>query len=443
MFITKKHLSRRTMLKGAGVSLALPFLDAMIPAATALANISRALRVGFFYIPHGAVQGDTAFGAAGDWWTPSGSGSKFRLNEITEPLEPFKKYVSSVGNLVNAAAPSSAGPGPAGHTTRPGTWLSCTRPVEVTLDQIIAARFKGETPIPSLQLASETTVQQAAGNGVSTAATLSFRNAASPLPVEYNPGKIFEQLFGDAEVGQLEERTSLLDLIQDQTRELKGKLGKADKAVLDKHLESVRNVERRVQMDRKAQALIEKRLSAIMVPEKPRGVLDDFDAQVKLIFDLIALAYQTDMTRVVSYMMAAEGTNRTYDHAGVPESFHPLSHHADDLQRIEKLVKIQKWHMSAFAQFLHTLSETPDGDGTLLDHSIFLYGSNMSNSSRHTNWPLPTLLVGKGNGKLKQGGRHIAPRERTPLANVHLTLLNKVGIEQKTFADSTGKISEL
>jgi hypothetical protein len=235
MFITRKHLSRRTVLKGAGVSLALPFLDAMVPAVTALAKISRALRVGFFYIPHGAIQGDTALGPAGDRWTPSGSGSKFRLNEITQPLEPFKKCVASVGNLVNVA-------GAGIHTVRPGTWLNCTRPpVGTTLDQIIAARFKRETPIPSLQLASETTVQQAAGNGVSTAATVSFENATSPLPVEYNPGKIFERLFGDVEVGQLAERTSLLDLIQDQTRSLKGKLGKADKAVLDKHLESVRN----------------------------------------------------------------------------------------------------------------------------------------------------------------------------------------------------------
>ncbi|HET9942074.1 MAG TPA: DUF1552 domain-containing protein [Terriglobia bacterium] len=442
MFITKKHLSRRTVLKAAGFSLALPFLDAMVPAATALAKTSRALRVGFFYIPHGAIQGDTAFGAAGDRWTPSGSGNKFRLNEITQPLEPFKKYVSSVGNVVNAATPASTGPGPAGHTTRPATWLSCTRPVEATLDQIIAARFAGETPISSLQVASETTVQQGAGNGVSTAATLSFQNASSPLPVEYNPGKIFDQLFGDVEVGQLEERTSLLDLIQDQTKTLKGKLGKADKAVLDKHLESVRDVERRVQKDSKEQALVEKRLSDIMVSGRPRGILD-FDLQVKLMFDLIALAYQTDMTRVVTYMMAAEATNRTYNHIGVRESFHPLSHHADDPQKIEKLVAIQKWHMAAFAQFLHTLSETPDGDGTLLDHSIFLYGSNMSNSHKHSNWPIPTVIVGKGNGKIRMGGRHIVPRERISLANVHLTLLNKIGIEQKVFADSTGTISEL
>jgi hypothetical protein len=442
MFITKKHLSRRTVLKAAGVSLALPFLDAMVPAATALAKTSRALRVGFFYLPHGAVQGDTVFGAAGDRWTPSGSGSKFRLNEITQPLEPFKKYVSSVGNLVNAAVPAGSGPGPAGHTTRPAAWLSCTRPVGTTLDQIIAARFKGETPISSLHVSSETTSQQAAGNGVSTAATLSFQNATSPLPVEYVPGKIFDQLFGDVEVGQLAEQASLLDLIQDQTKTLKGKLGKADKAVLDQHLESVRNVERRVQMDKKSQALIEKRLSDIMVPDRPRGVLD-FDAQVKLIFDLIALAYQTDMTRVVTFMMAGEATNRTYNHIGVPDSFHPLSHHADDPQRIAKLVTIQKWHMTAFAQFLHTLSETPDGDGTLLDHSIFLYGSNMSNSDKHNNWPIPTVIVGRGNGKIKLGGRHIVPRERMPLANVHLTLLNKIGIEQKTFADSTGTISEL
>jgi hypothetical protein len=269
--------------------------------------------------------------------------------------------------------------------------------------------------------------------------------------MEYNPRKIFLQLFGDVEEGetphqvlaQLDERKSLLDLIREQTRELQGKLGKADKAVLEKHLESVRTLERQTKKEKQDRSLIEKRLSGIMAPEMPRGVLDSFEGQVKLVFDLIALAYHADITRVVSFMMAAEGTNQTYNHAGVPESFHPISHHANNPQRLDGLAKIQKWHMTAFAEFLKTLSETPDGDGTLLDHSIFLYGSNMGNSNSHTNWPLPTLIIGKGNGKIKQGGRHITPREQTPLANVHLTLLKKIGIQQKTFADSTGTISEL
>ena len=179
------------------------------------------------------------------------------------------------------------------------------------------------------------------------------------------------------------------------------------------------------------------------IPERPIGVLDDFDKQVDLLFDLIALAYQADLTRVVSYVMVAEGTNQTYNHIGVPDSFHPISHHANELERIDKLVKIQTWHMDRFAAFLKKMADTPDGDGSLLDHSIFLYGSNMGNSDKHSNCPIPTVIVGGGNGKMKQGGQHITLPERTPLANVHLTLLNKFGIEQAKFADSTGMISAL
>jgi hypothetical protein len=445
MFITKKHLPRRAVLKAAGVSLALPFLDAMVPASTALAQTAAVpkLRTGFFYIPHGAIMGNTSHGPSLDKWTPSGSGATFKLSSILASLEPYKKYVTSFGNLQNAATAGSV------HSFTPATWLSATRPdtgaprahMATTLDQVIAKIIGQETPLPSLEVAAETTVQSAAGGG-GYYSTLSFRDAESPLPMEPNPRKVFLQLFGEGDTPQeratINARTnSLLDLILEGTQSLKGTLGNGDRAVLDGYLESVREVERRTQ---KAAA---KDLSAFTIPEAPVGELDSFAEQVKLMFDLVALAYQADLTRVASYIMAAEGTNRTYNHIGIPDSFHPVSHHANDLTRIEKLAKIQTWHLEQFAGFVKKMAETPDGEGSLLDHSMFMYGSNMSNSDRHDNYPEPNIVVGGGNGTLRLGGQHLVLPERTPIANLHLTLLQKVGVERDRFGDSTGTISDL
>ncbi|MEP7308786.1 MAG: DUF1552 domain-containing protein [Acidobacteriota bacterium] len=445
MFITKKHVPRRAVLKAAGVSLALPFLDAMVPAGTALAQTAAVprLRTGFFYIPHGAIMGNTSHGSSLDKWTPSGSGATFKLSPILASLEPYKKYVSSFGNLQNAATAGSV------HSFTPATWLSATRPdtgaprahMATTLDQVIAKIVGQETPLPSLEVAAETTVQSAAGGG-GYYSTLSFRDAESPLPMEPNPRKVFLQLFGEGDTPQeratINIRTSsLLDLILEGAKSLKGKLGNGDRATLDGYLESVREVERRTQ---KAGA---KDLSALTIPEAPVGEQDAFAEQVKLMFDLVALAYQADLTRVASYIMAAEGTNRTYNHIGIPDSFHPVSHHANDLTRIEKLAKIQTWHLEQFAGFVKKMAETPDGQGSLLDHSIFMYGSNMSNSDRHDNYPEPNIVVGGGNGKMRLGGQHIVLPERTPIANLHLTLLQKVGVERDAFGDSTGTIAEV
>jgi hypothetical protein len=445
MFITKKHLSRRTVLKGAGVNLALPFLSAMVPARTALAQTAAApkIRTGFFYLPHGAIMYNTSHGPAMDRWTPSGSGTDFKLSTILASLEPYKKYVTSFGNLENAATAGSV------HTFTPATWLSSTRPttagavatMSATLDQVIAKMIGQDTPLPSLELCSETIAQAAAGGG-GYYTTLSFRDEHSPLPMEYNPRKVFLQLFGEGDTPQeragIQRQTgSILDLIQDRTRKLQGELGGEDRAILDAYLESVREIERRAQ---KAGA---KDLSAFNIPEAPVGELEDFAEQVKLMFDLLALAYQADLTRVATYIMVSEGTNRTYNHIGVPDSFHPVSHHANDIERLNKLVKIQTWHVEKFAEFIKKMAETPDGQGSLLDHSIFMYGSNMSNSDLHNNYPIPNIIVGGGNGKLKLGGQHLALPERTPIANVHLTLLQKVGLERDKFGDSTGRIAEI
>ncbi len=445
MFITKKHLSRRTVLKAAGVRMALPFLEAMVPAGTALAQTAAApkLRTAFFYIPHGAIMYNTSHGPAMDHWTPSGSGASFKLSPILASLEPYKKYVSSFGNLENAATAGSV------HTFTPGTWLSATRPdtggprahMATTLDQVLAKAIGQSTPMPSLELASETTNQVAAGGG-GPYTTLSFRDADSPLPMEYNPRKVFLNLFGEGDTPHertsiSHETSSILDLMLDRTKELQGQLGAGDRVVLDGYLDSVREIERRTQM------AAAKNLGSLKIPDAPVGELEDFSKQVNLMFDLLALAFQADLTRVATYIMVAEGTNRTYNHIQVPDAFHPVSHHANDIERLNKLVKIQTWHVEQFTKFITKMAETPDGEGSLLDHSIFMYGSNMSNSDMHNNYPEPNILVGGGNGKMKLVGQHILLPERTPIANLHLTILQKVGLPHEKFGDSTGVISEV
>ncbi len=441
MFITKKHLSRRTILKGAGVNLALPFLGAMVPASTALAQTAAnpKMRAGFFYIPHGAIMFNTKFGQEWDRWTPSGAGANYKLNEITSPLEPFKDRMTTFGNLENAAAAGSV------HVRNPATWLSATLPqgnnMSTTLDQVMTKFISQDTQFPSMELSSETTVQVAAGNG-GPFTTLSFRDEHTPLPMEYNPRKIFLMLFGEGDspqerVAMARQKNSVLDMILDRVNKLKGDLGSEDTAILDGYLENVREVERRAKMAGNSN------LSKIAIPNAPIGELEDFAAQVKIMYDLLALAYQADLTRVATYVTVAEGTNRSYPFLNVSGGFHPISHHADDLDRIKMLVQIQKWHVQMFADFIKKMAETPDGQGSLLDHSLFMYGSNMSNSNLHSNYPIPNLIVGGGNGKLKQGGQHLILPERTPIANLHLTLLQKVGHEQDHFGDSTGRISEL
>jgi hypothetical protein len=316
--------------------------------------------------------------------------------------------------------------------------------MSTTLDQVMAQHISQDTTLPSLELASETTIQVAAcgGSGCYYSSTLSFRDPNSPLPMEFNPRKVFIQLFGEGDTPEEREAIAnqtfgLLDRINDRTRALQRDLDPGDRVILEGYLETVREIERRIEL------ASQRDLSGIDLPEAPIGELDAFDEQVRLLFDLIALAYQADLTRVASYIMVSEGTNRTYNHIGVPDSFHPVSHHANDLGRIEKLIKIQTWHMERFAEFLGKMAAIPDGDGTLLDNSMFMYGSNMSNSDRHNGHPLPNILVGGGAGAISGGGRHIDLPDPTPIANLHLSLLNKLGVEEDSFGDSTGVIADL
>jgi hypothetical protein len=447
VFLTKKHLSRRTFLRGSGVAMALPFLDAMVPAATALAQTAAApkTRAGFFYLPHGAIMNNTPFGKEVDAWTSTGSGADFKLGHTVAPLDPLKKYVTTFENIENNAAGGSV------HTLNPATWLSCIRPdtqakgasMAITLDQVIARKLGQTTALPSLEVASETTIQVAAcgGAGCYYASTTSYAGPNSPLPMEYNPRKVFIQLMGEGDTAAeraalLAKNTSILDMVSERAKALSNDLGPGDKARLADYLDTVREIERRVNMAGTRD------LHGIKVPDAPVGELEDFDKQVRLMFDLIALAYQADLTRVASYVMVAEGTNRTYNHVGVPDSFHPVSHHSNDRERIRRLTVIQRYHMERFADFLQKLANTKEGDGSVLDHSLFLYGSNMGNSNQHDNYPLPAVLVGGANGA-HVGGKNLTLAARTPLANLHLTILNKLGMKQEKFANSTGLISEV
>ena len=438
MFITKKHLSRRTFLRGAGVAIGLPFLDAMIPAGTALAQTAaKALpRMGFIYFPHGAIM---------DQWTPAKEGADFELSPILKPLAPFKKQLTVVSALDNKPAVS-----PAVHAITPGTWLSCVHPREsqdpymaITVDQLAAKHIGQDTPLPSLEVATE----GGGGNGgacdrnfgCSYAGTISFRTPSTPLPMEYNPRKLFERVFGQGDTPKerkaiAKQYASILDLVAEEASDLQRSLDSQDRAMLSDYLESVREIERRVQK------MEEHDLSKLDLPNVPPGT-PPFDERLNLMFDMVALAYQANLTRIFTMMMAAEASNQTYNHIGIPDAFHPVSHHQNDPKRIATLVKIQTYHTEVFAKFLTKLQKMPDGDGSMLDHSIIVFGSNMCNSNMHNHDPLPTAVV-SGWSKVK-GGQHLRYPDHTPLANLFLTLLDRAGIPAESFGDSTGKFAEV
>ena len=444
-FLTKKHLSRRTFLRGSSVALGLPFLDAMVPAGTAWSQTAAKprTRAGFFYLPHGAIMNNTVYGKEVDTWSSTGKGADYKLGATVSPLEPYKKYVTTFDNLENTAAGGSV------HTLNPATWLSCVRPdtaakgasLATTLDQIIAQRLGQQTALPSLELASETTVQIAAGNGGFYSVTTSYSAPNKPLPMEYNPRKVFIQLMGEGDTAAerdalLRKNSSILDMINDRAKSLSNDLGPGDRRSLSDYLDTVRELERRVTMAGSRD------MTGVSVPDAPVGELEDFDKQLTMMFDLIALAYQADLTRVATFVMAAEGTDRPYPNLKVAGGFHPTSHHANQRERITELQRIQRYHVERFSGFLKKLASSKEGEGSILDHSLFLYGSNMGNSNQHDNYPLPEVLIGGANGK-HVGGKNLVLPERTPLANLHLTILDKLGIQQPSFGNSTGLLSEV
>ncbi len=443
MFITKKHLSRRTVLRGVGASVALPLLDAMVPAATAFAKTAAApkMKMAFIYFPHGAIMLPD-----NDQWTPQGVGREFKLSRILQPLELFQSQLIVISNLGNKPAESAAV-----HAIVPGTWLSCVHPHDgqspdggVTVDQMAAAHIGQDTPLPSLEVKTEALGGGGSCDrnfGCSYSGTIAFRTPTMPLPMEYNPRTVYQRLFGRGDTPQerralTEQYDSILDMVADDSASMQRRLGPADRAVMSDYLESVREIERRMQKMEKQD------LSKLKLPPTPIGIPDAFPEQQGLIFDLIALAFQANLTHIATMMMAAEVSNMTYPFIGVPDAFHPVSHHQGDAGKIEKLAKIQTYHSGKLATFLKRLAATPDGDGSLLDHAIVVYGSNMSNSNAHNQYPLPTAILGGGCGKIK-GGQHLVYPEHTPLANVWLTLLDRAGVPVRNVGDSVGEISEI
>jgi hypothetical protein len=437
MFITKKHLSRRTLLRGLGVSVSLPLLDAMIPAQTALAETAAkpAPRMGFVYFPHGAIMKS---------WSPQQTGTDYTASPILKPLDPFRSHMTIVSGLRNKGGESSDP-----HGIMAGTWLSCfgvkgrEGDKGVTADQLAARHFGQGTPLPSMELTGEggnATCGQ--GNtGCGFGSTVAFRTPTQPLPMEDNPRKVFYQLFGQGDTNAerreiLQETGSILDYVRGESARLQRRVGATDRARVSDYLDSIREVEGRMQR------LANSDSAKMDLPNAPQGVPDEFGQHLDLLFDMIALSWQSNMTRVASFMMAKEVSMRTYPNLSITEAFHPLSHHQNDADKIERLVRIQNWHTQVFAKFIKKLSTTQDGDGSLLDHSIILYGSNMSNSDLHNNDPLPNVVMGKGYGRIK-GGQHIKYPQDTPHANLLLTLLQRAGLPYEELGNSSGLLAEV
>jgi Protein of unknown function (DUF1552) len=426
VFLTRKHLSRRTVLKGAGACIALPLLDAMIPAGTALANTPAAVkpRLGFVYFPHGAVQ---------KLWTPEGTGKDFKFSPILKPLEPFREYVTVVTGLRNKGGESSDP-----HGIIESSWLTCAHPADrkptgdvgMSADQLAARQIGQDTSLPSLELCGEP-------GGYSS---VSYRTALQQAPMEGNPRKVFYGMFGQGDSNEqrraiIESQGSLLDYAREETASLTRQLDAGDRAIVGDYLDSVREIERRVQKLKVASEGFGN------LPNAPLGAPDDFTELLDVQFEMMALAWQTNQTRVATLKMANEATMRAYTMVNVTEAFHPLSHHGEKEESFEKLLRIQTFHTIRMAKFVQRLKGMKEGDGTVLDNAVILYGSNMSNSDRHNNDPIPQAIVGRGGGI--KGGQHLHYPQDTPHANILVTLLQKVGAPVKDFPCSTGVLSEV
>ena len=449
MIASKKSLSRRTFLRGVGATMALPLLDSMVPAFATIRDTAAnpVSRLGAIYIPHGAVL---------DKWIPTSDGADYEMSPTLKTLAAFRDDVLVITNLENTPALVRAGEPLGGHANIMGAWLSGVhaKPTEgadvlagVTMDQLAARHFEKDTQLASLELGIEPTdLSGSCDVGFSCAYinTVSWKSPTTPLPVENNPRALFERLFGDsdttdagARLKRIKKDRSILDSVHAEVASLRRKLGLGDRSKLTEYLEAVRDIERRIQ---KAEEQGDRDLPLV---ERPTGAIPEtFAEHVKLMMDLQVLAYQTDMTRVITFMMSKDITNRTYPEIGVRDPHHPLSHHQNKPESLEKLAKINVFHLEMFAYYLEKLQSTPDGDGSLLDHIMLLYGSGMGDSNAHTPRDLPILLAGGGTGQIK-GGRHIRVPEGTPLSNLYLTMLNKLGVRAESIGDSTGQMHQL
>lgn len=424
MFISKKHIPRRALLKGAGAAIALPLLDAMIPARTALAATAAAVkpRVGFVYVPHGAVE---------KFWVPKTTGKAFELSPILKPMEGVRDYVTVITNIRNKSGERQNPP----HGITEQTWLTVQDPqlntwgpqAGISVDQLIAKAIGTDTPLTSLELCAE------------PGGATSYTGLNRSLPLEGNPRKLFYTMFGPGDsntdrVARLKATDSLLDYVLESSKSLSRKLGAGDRALVSDYLESIREVESRVAK------LMAKADSLGQLPDAPRGTPDDFTELVDVQFEMVALAYQTGQTRVASLRMIKEASMRTFPSINVDEAYHPLSHHGEDPDKQDKLRRVQTWQMERFAKFAKKLDSIKEGNQSLLDTSMIMYGSNLGNSDLHNCSQLPVLVLGKGGGF--KGGQHISAPKDTPLANVLLTLSQRAGVKVEHFGDATGTFSE-
>jgi hypothetical protein len=447
MMITKKAIPRRTVLRGMGATLALPLLDGMVPALTALAQTAAkpALRFGAFYVPNGIVMQN---------WTPKAEGSAFELPSILQPLAPFRDRLLVLTGL-NSTPPPGAGNGGV-HSRASTRFLTDIQPADpgqwgqrgaISMDQRAAKELGQHTELASLELGMEGAdfagSCDSGGFSCAFSYTISWRNASTPLPMEHNPRAVFERLFGDsdstdgrARMARMREQRSILDSVNQDVARLRRELSPSDGAKINAYLDAVRDVERRIQ---KAEAQSDREVPLVA---RPAGVPASFAEHAGLMYDLQLLAYQADRTRVTTFMCGHELSGRTFPEIGVPDAHHPLSHHQGVQEAIGKLTKINTYHMTLFASFLEKLRATPDGDGSLLDHMVMIYGAGMSDSNAHSPFNLPILVLGGAAGQLK-GGRHLKYPERTPLANLHVTLLDKLGVRVDRMGDSTGTLPRL
>jgi hypothetical protein len=446
MIITQKSLPRRTFLRGVGTTLALPLLDSMVPALHAAGSTNPVVRLGFVYHATGMIM---------NRWTPAAEGTDFEFPPTMKPLEPFRDRLVVFSGLaqVNGRA---LGDGPGDHARGGAVFLTGVHPKKtegagiccgISADQIAARELGKHTQIASLEIGLESaSLAGGCDSGYSCAYTntISWRTPTTPLPLEVNPRRLFERLFGDgdstdsaARLARLEEQRSILDYVAGSIDRLQRKLGSSDRGKLSEYLEAIRDIERRIQKAEQQNAGLK-----IPVVERPSAIPETFEEHAKLMIDLQVLAFQTDMTRVITYVPAREGSNRSYREIGILDGHHSITHHQSDPEKIDNVAKIDTFLVKNFAYFLEKLKSTPDGEGNLLDHSILVYGSGTADANRHTHHDLPVFIAGGGAGRIK-GGRHLRFPQDTPLNNLFLNMLDKAGVPSGNFGDSTGYLSDV
>jgi hypothetical protein len=446
MIATRKHIPRRQFLRGLGAVIALPMLDAMVPAAFGQSNKLAAgkspLRLSFVYVPNGIVM---------DHWTPAAEGSKFELPGILQPLAPFRDQLTVISGLTDHQA-DALGDGGGDHARAGASYLTGSHPRKtggsdiyagVSADQVAAQHIGQQTRLPSIEIGlddNRTVGHCDSGYSCAYTNSISWQGPSTPLPPEANPRLLFERLFGDFDPSVSAEtrarraiyRKSILDSATDETSKLMGQVGAADQHKLDEYLTTIREVEKRIEQAENSPHPADPKM------EKPSGIPSDFAEHAKILYDLQALAFQADLTRVATMMIGREGSVRTYEQIGVPDPHHPLSHHRNLPEALAKLTKINTYPVELFTHFLDKLKSTQDGDGTLLDHSMIVYGCGISDSNQHLHYNLPVLLTG-GGGAL-QGNRHISVADNTPVTNLYLSLLDKMNVQVDALGDSTGKL---